>query len=169
MTRRNTTSRALKEVFLAAAQTSDTDECIAWMWAKDPYGYGKCRWDGKDLKPHRIVCEAVHGAAPSTLHEAAHSCHVRACVNPRHLRWATRQENERDKVNAGRVLRGEAVSNSILRPHEVASIYLSTLSQRKLAKTFGISQQLVSNIKLGKRWGHLTRELKYFLPVEVKA
>jgi len=30
-------------------------------------------------------------------HEAGHTCHNETCVNPRHLRWVTRSENEQDK------------------------------------------------------------------------
>lgn len=48
----------------------------------------------------RVVCEWYHGPPPSPDHEAGHTCpegENRLCVSPHHLRWMTREENERSK------------------------------------------------------------------------
>jgi hypothetical protein len=48
----------------------------------------------------RIMCEWRHGAPPSPLHEAGHTCPTgenHRCVNPFHLEWMTRVENEHYK------------------------------------------------------------------------
>jgi hypothetical protein len=49
----------------------------------------------------RLVCEETHGLPPTPKHDAAHKtrsgCLGKLCVNPWHIRWATRSENERDK------------------------------------------------------------------------
>jgi hypothetical protein len=50
--------------------------------------------------PARLICEWFHGAPPSPVHEAGHTCpqgENECCVNPDHLKWMTREENERYK------------------------------------------------------------------------
>lgn len=48
----------------------------------------------------RLVCEIQHGLPPTPEHEAGHTCpfgeHPR-CINPDHLQWMTREENEQYK------------------------------------------------------------------------
>lgn len=48
----------------------------------------------------RLVCEWFQGPAPNALYEAGHTCpdgENELCINPDHLRWMTRDENERWK------------------------------------------------------------------------
>src|SRR5580704_13711749 len=66
-------------------------------------------WKGKREKLHRIVCEVVHGPPPSPNQNlVAHRCGrgVEGCINPRHLRWATRAQNEADKILLGEMPHG---------------------------------------------------------------
>lgn len=60
-------------------------------------GYGLIRIDGVMCRVHRLVCIRRHGPPPTDDLEAAHSCGNAGCVNPRHIRWATRFENAADK------------------------------------------------------------------------
>lgn len=56
------------------------------------HGYGSPLMVGKRLvRPHRLVLENKEPQPPN--HEADHSCHNRSCVNPKHLRWLTHQQN----------------------------------------------------------------------------
>lgn len=79
-------------------------DCLIWPFNTDGHGYGTLNRKGnKQLKAHRVICELVHGSPPTATHQAAHSCgkgHLR-CVNPHHLRWATRVENAADKILHG--------------------------------------------------------------------
>ena len=55
----------------------------------------------------RLVCEWYHGPAPTFLHEAGHTCPTgenSLCVNPDHLQWMTREENEQHKQRMRRAL-----------------------------------------------------------------
>lgn len=48
----------------------------------------------------RLVLEWKSGPPPSELHEAGHTCpkgENELCVNPEHLEWMTREENEAHK------------------------------------------------------------------------
>jgi hypothetical protein len=56
---------------------------------------------GKVLNVARVVCEWYHGPPPTSKHEAGHICpkgENARCVNPDHLRWMTRVENEQHKL-----------------------------------------------------------------------
>ena len=77
-------------------------ECLRWIGAtignrrKAP----SAKYKGKVRYVSRLVCEEAHGPPPTNKHEAAHApngCIGVMCVNPDHIRWATRSENELDK------------------------------------------------------------------------
>lgn len=132
------------------ALTWESDNCLIWPFAVGNHGYGLC--DGE--LAHRRVCEAENGAPPAGL-QAAHSCGNQLCVNKRHLRWATRQENEADKLTHGTRLMGESHPLAALSETDVLSIRAAKGPQREIANTYGISQQTVSDIKTRKRWAWL--------------
>jgi len=74
-------------------------ECLEWPFAKYQNGYGLVRHDGRNTVASRFICMLAHGEPPTEFHEAAHTCgkgHL-GCVNPRHLSWKTKIENEADK------------------------------------------------------------------------
>lgn len=61
------------------------------------------------LNVARFLCEVMNGPAPTAEHEAGHTCpegENDLCVNPRHLVWMTRTENEQWK-QAHRLQEGE--------------------------------------------------------------
>lgn len=77
----------------------DGDDCLPWPYARDKDGYGIATIDGKARRAHRYICLLSYGEPPTPKHETAHSCgngHL-GCVNPRHLRWATCLENQRER------------------------------------------------------------------------
>lgn len=74
------------------AMQHDSDECLLWPFAQTSDGYGVLG----NSTASRVVCERAHGP-PFAGADAAHSCDVKLCVNRRHLRWATRQENVDEK------------------------------------------------------------------------
>jgi hypothetical protein len=67
-----------------------------WLWLgsrKDEYGYGNF-WDGEKVVAAHVFSYQLHNgnvADPSL--EMDHVCHNRTCVNPEHLRLATRKQN----------------------------------------------------------------------------
>ena len=73
--------------------------CLLWPMAVSGQprgGYGLLRVDGKWKRVHRLVCIAVHGPPPELGSVVMHSCDVRVCANPAHLRWGTQAENVTD-------------------------------------------------------------------------
>jgi hypothetical protein len=92
--------------FLRRLVGHEGDECVLWPYGKASTGYGQTRLNGQAVNAHRAMCVLAHGEPPNAEVEAAHRCGNRSCVNPNHLRWATRSENQMDRVEHGRSNRG---------------------------------------------------------------
>lgn len=138
---------------------SKTEACLRWPFAQNGVGYPVITIDGERKYAHRLVCEAAHGAPPTQNHEVAHACgngHL-GCVNPRHLRWATRPENMDDKVIHGTASRGVRHGNSKLSDDDVRSIRAmeGSACQREIADAFNVVQQTVHQILRRKSWAWL--------------
>ena len=73
--------------------------CRLWLGRVSRDGYP--RQHGTDL--HRVVCTLAHGPPPpkaEACHSAAcetHGRQGRACLEPTHLRWASRKANALDR------------------------------------------------------------------------
>ena len=69
------------------------ENCWHWVGAYSPNGYGAMHVGGGKMRTaHRASYEAFVGPVPSGL-VLDHSCRVRGCVNPFHLRPVTTREN----------------------------------------------------------------------------
>ena len=68
--------------------------CWLWEGYVDQLGYGRAKWEGKQVKVHRAAYEAAKGPIPPGL-EIDHLCSVRNCYNPAHLEAVTHAENVR--------------------------------------------------------------------------
>lgn len=135
------------------------DECLLWPYEIAANGYGVVTRDGKRRAASRDMCEAAHGPPPTDGLDAAHSCHNPPCCNPRHLRWATRRENNMDKFENGTAMCGEKVIWAKLTEAQVLEIRcLAGVPQSELAETYGVQQSTISRILSGKRWGWLHGE-----------
>jgi hypothetical protein len=90
-----------RQIFIKNALKQNTDECIS---LSSPHGYpAPLRYLGKQRTLISFICELVHGARPSDIHVAAHSCGNGrfGCINWKHLSWKTTKENNEDKVIHG--------------------------------------------------------------------
>lgn len=145
--------------FLRHCLLVEHDECIPWPFARKDHGQG-CIWFGDKLRvASNLLCEWAHGAAPSDSHQAAHSCgngHF-GCVNKRHLSWKTPTENAADRVTHGTDNRGGKHPLSKITEADVLLIRAmrDKVSQRELARRFGISQGTIFDIQTRKTWRHI--------------
>lgn len=141
--------------FARAAATSSTDECILWPFATTQ-GYGAMTWDGRSIRAHRQVLILATGGPPTPGRwDAAHApgiCHNPACVNPRHLRWATPKENNHDRWIDRTVPLGEAHHLTTLTKADAMAIAASDEPTKVLAERYGVSDTTVRNIRNGRRW-----------------
>lgn len=147
------------ERFLEQALQIETDDCIIWPFCLMDKGYGVITLDGRPQKAHRVVTERTYGPPPGTKYDAAHSpgiCHERSCINPRHLRWATRKENLADKKIDGTENWGTANPRNKLTPEQVLSIFGDQRHVREIAEDLGIHTATVYAIRRGVTWSWLT-------------
>ena len=76
--------------------------CILWTADDDPSGYGpRLSLYGHTMSAARYALILATGINPAGLDVAHGPCHNRLCVNPLHLRWATRRENAADRRRDG--------------------------------------------------------------------
>lgn len=140
--------------FFEKAAASETDKCIFWPYASKGRGYGEVWLKGEKRFVHQAMCEAAHGAGfPGG--EVAHSCGVKLCINPRHLRWATRRENHADKRMHGTDPRGERGPGAKLTWETVREIRRRVAAgemQKDVAAAHGISRAATSMIVNRRSW-----------------
>lgn len=121
-------------------------------------GYGRPKFIGKYQLAHRVVFFLEHGRWPEPC--ACHHCDNRACVNPAHLFEGTVADNNADRDAKGRLgdRKGAANGRAKLSEQDVrdirANYALCRVSQRALARRYGVCKSLVGWIVRGEGWRH---------------
>lgn len=131
------------------------DDCVPWPFSIQPNGYGFLSFEGRSFYSHRFMCALAHGLPPTPKHHAAHSCHNRACINPRHLSWKTLSENmldRRDNGTANNPWWGKDGKLTVEQAAEILALKGAD-TQARIAARFGITESNVRKIQTGKTWG----------------
>lgn len=119
--------------------------------ARDGYLYVELMRSGKESRKRhavqRLVCSAFNGS--SQLH-AAHKDGVRTHNAESNLYWATRLENEADKLAHGKRRGMQKLSES-----QVREIRHSDERTAILCERFGMSQVSIDRIRRGLGWAHV--------------
>lgn len=147
----------------------------SWGRLKGVRGHVLCVWvrpDGREsisrnhlgqhktFLVHVLVCETFHGPKPDGK-QVAHGD-----SNPRNnqsanLRWATPVENNSDKYARNTTLQGTKHPLSKLTDDQVLEIRRRVKlgeMQYLLAREFGVTNMVISNVKLRKSWKHIPEE-----------
>lgn len=122
------------------------NEC--WLWRGPTHdGYGMFFKDGRSCRAHIVMAETVHGSRPEG-QEVRHLCAVRACVNPAHLKWGTRQENVMDMIHHS------GHHNAKLTQENVREIRrrLGIETHQVIADEFGVSKATIDDVAAGRTW-----------------
>lgn len=155
-----TTGKGEPLEWLYAHVSHEGDDCLTWPYAKGSDGAGVVTYDGRQQSAAAVMCLLAHGEPPTPLHEAAHNCGKghQACINPGHLRWATRSENHADKHIHGTALCGERHPWARVTEDDVR--FMRSMKGRmpvpEMAKRFGIGRAAVYAILSGKNWPHVS-------------
>ena len=129
-------------------------QCWEWRGYRDRNGYGRISIGGRAGKgelAHRIAYLLVNGELPSL--PLLHSCDNPPCVNPADLTPGTQAENMADKAAKGRA-RNPHEKLTPEQRDEIIALSNSGLSQRAIARRFGVRQCSVS--ALLRRRGYAT-------------
>lgn len=107
----------------------------------------------KICKVHRLVAEAFI-PNPLNLPQVNHRNGIKTDNRVENLEWCTRSENMRHAVNTGLQPTGELHSQAKLTDADVRYIRDNpdVLTQAQLADKFGVIQQTISLIQLGKHY-----------------
>lgn len=149
---RGKSAKSLSEAFWQHVDKSTS--CWQWRSSIDKDGYGEITHLYQKYKAHRLSWEINVGPIGDGLC-VCHHCDNPGCVNPEHLFLGTNAQNTADKVAKGRQCIGIRNAQSKINDEAVRDIRSSTISGIQIAKKYGISNQLVSNIRLRKNWSHV--------------
>lgn len=120
-------------------------------------GYKKMIVQGKTMLAHRVSFLLFNGSIPNGM-QVCHKCDNPKCLNPKHLFLGSAMDNMQDKINKGRhrgAKSGDMHHSSRLTAWQVSEIRKklnNKTNQYEIAKEYGVSQSIISNIKTGKRW-----------------
>ncbi len=130
--------------------------CVIFSGKKQPNGYGRVSIDAQYRRAHVYACEVAHGVCPPGKREVGHSCGEPMCINPSHLRWVTRAENEEDKVVHGRSNRGRSRLLSATKARAIREQYKTgNYTQAKLAEMNGVHIMTINNVIHRQTWKHI--------------
>ena len=95
-------SRSIEDRFWSKVDIQGEDACWLWQASKGAHGYGQYRYQGTIDKAHRVAWMISTGETVPEGRWVLHSCDNRLCVNPRHLRLGTADDNVSESVNKER-------------------------------------------------------------------
>ena len=151
------------------------DENGCWVWQMKSRtgsnrGYGRITVNKKIIPAHRYSWSLFNNSEVPSGKLVMHKCDNPICVNPYHLEIGTHQDNMNDMKMKNRQAKGETFKNrkpaigsktynSKFGELEAIEIFKDSRSQRNIARDYGVSQTVVSNIKLKKTWRHIHEQL----------
>lgn len=133
--------------------------CREWTRGKNSKGYGYLRFDGRDLRAHRLAFELENGPIPEGL-SVCHRCDNPACCNPKHLFLGSAADNQQDKVAKGRHNPQRGSQNNYAKLNETQAMEIRerrSLGEpvASVAKDFGIHATTVSKVATSATWRHI--------------
>jgi hypothetical protein len=124
------------------------------MITKDDYPYVFIHRKKKRI--HRIVLETFRGDCPLGF-ESRHLDGNSQNSHLDNLEWATRIENQNDRIKHGISNIGERSKSAKLKEEDVRSIRANKgiFTIRELAKRYGVSHTTILAAQNGHHWGHV--------------
>lgn len=133
-------------------------KCWLWIAGKNLQGYGRFKYNNKEIKAHRYSYKLYRKNYNKKL-PVLHHCDNPPCVRPEHLWQGTYKDNTQDMLAKGRDYRkGESGRHHKLSEKNILKIrqlYKSGYSQQNIANTFSVTRSNISYIVNRKSWDHI--------------
>lgn len=129
----------------------DDISCLEWIGGYRGK-YGRISLHGLDLRAHVVACTIGNNYVRPKGLDAAHKCGFNRCVEHRHLKFETREENMADKIEHG-------TYSSKLTPEQVKEIRDITkegiYTKVALGVKYNVSASSISKIVANINWKHI--------------
>jgi hypothetical protein len=133
--------------------------CLVWQGAHDAKGYGRVRYRGRVVRPHRLAWELSRHRRVPAGKLVTHRCDNPPCFEPRHMRLGTPQSNMREASLRGRLCHGERHPRAKLTGSVVAearSVHQAGLATfAVLAAESGVAPATIREAVVGVTWRHV--------------
>lgn len=167
----NYSERTIKN-FWSKVDKRGEDECWLWIASKNSRGYGNFTVNDTAIRANRFSF-VLHGGTFEKGPLVLHSCHNPPCVNPKHLRSGTPQDNMDDRTNSGRAPMGD---NHPSRKHpeklargskngwaklneqkvtEIKTMLSKGVLHKTIAALFSVNKETVGRINRNQLWKHV--------------
>jgi hypothetical protein len=145
-----------RDRFMSFVEKS-TCGCWNWTGGKAGIGYGMFWVNGATRRAHRVAYSLFKGPLQD-VDVVRHTCDNPGCVNPEHLQKGTHADNVSDKMakDRHRSPKGEEHGIAKLTEEAVRDIRSGRLSGAAFARLYGVSPALVSMVKNGQGWRHVS-------------
>lgn len=155
--------KVIKRVYRGTQSNYVNSEKVLKPWpATNGYLCISLRKNGKTFvfRLHRIVAESFMGRCPKDM-EVCHNNGIRNDTSLKNLRFDTRSNNHRDKINHQTDNRGHRHPLSRLSESDVKKIISLKCAKTKteIAREFNVTVGHISEIHRGKKWGHIQTDL----------
>ncbi len=128
---------------------ADRTRCWNWPYAKGSSGHGQIKINKRTRPAHQIAMIWDNRPCPPDKYQGNHKCDNPRCVNPDHIYWGTKRDNERDMVHAGTHTRGSRNALAKLTPQQADEARASTEPHSVIARRFNVSAAAISRIRNG--------------------
>lgn len=128
-----------------ALRTEWQGDCLVWTGHKIPLGYGHIVHNGRAMRVHRYSWIRTYGEIPEGM-EIDHICHNRSCVNPKHLRLATRSQN-----NAYRSFANSNSSSGVRNVYPARNKWAVIVGKKKKSHHFGTYETIEEARKVAEQ------------------
>lgn len=146
---------SIDEMFDRYVVPEPNSGCWLWDGPVRPNGYGRVSADGRmGMSAHREAYRRYVADIPPGK-DVLHSCDVRCCVNPDHLRLGTSVENAQDRVDRDRQAKGERAAAAKLTEDDVRAIRAMDAPLSEIGAAFGVKGNTVWRIKHRETWRHV--------------
>lgn len=139
--------------------------CLIWPFKRSHRGDYPMVQDPA-IRVHRFMCEYRNGPPPTPKYHAGHSCNrgPDGCLNPWHLSWQTASENQLLRHQQhGPAKRRKLTWDQV---DEIRSLK-GILSVPETALRFGVCENTIDFILIGKTWKNRDSMERVFTPEEV--